>query len=246
MRLDAYFRAMEARGWPQGNARFYLNYLFEGLNLSGKTMLDVGGGDGRFSFYAACAGAPRVVSLEPEAHGSSHGVKQEFEQLSAQLPAQVELVTDPLETFQPQGNRFDVLLLHASINHLDEKACMRLQQDGGARAVYRGLFEKLATLARPGSKLIVVDAARRNLFGDLRLRNPLAPSIEWEKHQSPELWASLLAEVGFSDPRIRWNSLNTLRSLGRIVSGNRLVSYCLDSMFCLTMEMTGARRMGIR
>jgi SAM-dependent methyltransferase len=238
--LETYFSVLEAKGWPRGNARFYMNYLFDGIDLRGKAMVDVGAGDGRFSFYAASAGANRVVSLEPEAHGSTRGVKREFEELGSLLPAHVQLVAEPLQEFQPTAGLFDILFLHASVNHLDEDACTRLQEDQGARRVYHELLTKLATLARPGGKLIVVDAARRNLFGDLGVRNPLAPTIEWEKHQSPELWAALFADVGFSHPRIRWNSFSTLRSFGRVTTGNRLAAYCLNSMFCLTMEATGA------
>jgi Predicted SAM-dependent methyltransferases len=237
MRLDAYFRVMEARGWSPGNARFYMRYLFDRVDLRGKAMLDVGAGDGRFSFYAACAGADCVVSLEPEAQGSDHGVTRGFDELRALLGAQVELVGDRLQEFHLGGSVFDILFLHASVNHLDEDACIRLHKDQGARAAYVGLLTKLAKLARPGATIIVVDAARRNLFGDLGVRNPLAPTIEWEKHQSPRLWASLLGEVGFTHPRVRWNSFNTLRSFGRVATGNRLASYCLNSMFCLTMEM---------
>jgi SAM-dependent methyltransferase len=233
--LDAYFHVMEAKGWESRNARFYMNYLFDRSELAGKAVIDVGAGDGRFSFYAACAGAAPVVSLEPEASGSTRGVGQEFEELDASLPAQVERVTDRLQEYETRGV-FDILFLHASINHLDEDACGRLHVDEEARSRYRALLGKLATLAASGATIIIVDAARRNLFADLGVRNPLAPTIEWEKHQSPQLWASLLEEVGFSHPRIRWNSFNTLRSFGRITIGNRLASYCLNSMFCLTME----------
>jgi hypothetical protein len=60
--------------------------------------------------------------------------------------------------------------------------------------------------------------------------------IEWHKHQSPKLWARLLAQAGFANPIIRWNSFYTLRSGGRLLLGNRVAAYCLTSVFCLTME----------
>jgi Methyltransferase domain len=239
--LNDFFRAMELKGWSRGNARFYLNYLFDGIDLRGKAMLDVGAGDGRFSFYAACAGASHVVSLEPEGLGSSDAVTREFQGLQQLLPVQVELVREPLEEFQPRRHAFDVLFLHASVNHLNEDACMRLHADPAARAVYRELFAKLAGAASRGAKVIVVDAARRNLFADLGLKNPLVPDIDWEKHQSPKLWIKLLGDVGFAHPKIRWNSFNPLRSPGRLTIGNRLASYCLNSMFCITMEKAEER-----
>jgi len=50
----------------QNNLRFYLKYLFEKISFDNKRMLDIGGGAGLFSFYAACKGATEVICLEPE------------------------------------------------------------------------------------------------------------------------------------------------------------------------------------
>jgi hypothetical protein len=71
------------------------------------------------------------------------------------------------------------------------------------------------------------------------MRNPFAPSVEWEKHQHPRVWAELLAESGFHSPRIRWSTLNTLRTPGRVVLGNRVGAYCCESTFTLTMRYGG-------
>jgi SAM-dependent methyltransferase len=239
--LDRYFDVVAQTGRTPGNLRFYLDYLFRSVELTGSTMLDVGAGDGLCSFYAACVGASKVVSLEPEAAGSSAGMNEAFERTASQLEQeQVQLVPQRLEDYEPSDESFDVILLHASINHLDEDACTRLHRDLEAQTVYLRLFRKLAASAKPGAKLIAVDCARRNLFADVGVTNPFAPMIEWHKHQSPELWARLLARVGFTNPTIRWNSFNTLRSFGRLMLGNRIAAYCLTSVFCLTMEKAQA------
>ena len=86
-------------------------------------MLDVGAGEGDASFYAACAGAERVVSLELEAAGSRGGVREQFNRIREHLDApNVELRPETVQEFDAGGERFDVLLSVASINHLDEKA----------------------------------------------------------------------------------------------------------------------------
>jgi SAM-dependent methyltransferase len=235
-RLDRYFAVIAANGYVPGNMRFYADYLFRGIDLTG-TMLDVGAGDGMFSFYAACAGAARVVSLEPQVAGSAAGMNDTFERIASLLGQdQVELVPQRLHDYEATAESFDLLLLHASINHLDEDACTRLHYDPEAQDAYVDLFRKLAASAKPGAKLIVVDCARRNLWNDVGVKNPIVPMIEWHKHQSPELWARLLTRAGFTNAQIRWNSFNTLRSLGRLLLGNRVAAYCLTSSFCLTMD----------
>jgi SAM-dependent methyltransferase len=241
--IERYLSVVKAE-WPErnvGNLRYYLEYLFEGVPLTGRRVLDVGAGDGVYSFYAAAAGAERVTALEPEDAGSTAGVTRRFSRLGEALGlSSVELRTETFQDFDPGQDRYDVLFLHAVINHLDESATMAIGRDEAAREAYRSLFSKLAAMGAPGAKLVASDAARSNLFGRLGLRNPLQPTIEWEKHQQPETWARLLEDAGFSDPRIRWNSLNTLRRPGRLVLGNRIAAWVLDSTLCLTMTKRGS------
>ena len=140
------------------------------------------------------------------------------------------------QAFESMGKQFDIILLHNSINHLDETACINLLNSEAAKAIYLNMFSKLSLLASGGATLIVCDCSRYNFFALLRIKNPFAPTIEWPKHQAPEIWVDLLSQVGFVNPRIRWTSFNTLRSPGKTLLGNKLVSYFFRSNFCFTME----------
>jgi SAM-dependent methyltransferase len=228
-------------GGHSGNKLWNARYLFEGVPLRGKTLLELGCGDGWLALYAASCGAARVVGLEPNGAGSTPGETSGFEQRAAALELDnVELVRTTLQEFPAEGATWDVILSRASINHLDEEAASRLHLDEAARSVYRDLFDKIAALCRVGGSLIVADCARGNIFPRLGLRNPLAPSIEWHKHQHPKLWAALLGGSGFGEARIRWMALNSLRTPGRVVLGNRVGSYFLASSFTLTMTRSPA------
>ena len=123
-----------------------------------------------------------------------------------------------------------------SINHLDEDACINLHNKQKDRDTYIEIFEKLASLSSKKSKLVVSDCSRYNLFDSLNLTNPIAPSIEWEKHQSPKVWIKLLKEVGFGNPTVSWRSNKKFGKFGEIFFANKITSYFFNSHFDLIMD----------
>ena len=242
MDLGPYLAAIDE---PPGRARrrkAEFDFLFGDDLLAGKSVLDIGAGSGKHSIYAAYAGASRVVALEPEVAGSTAGSTTRLTEAADMLglDTRIRLVPATLQEYESEGEQFDIVLLNASINHLDEDACIRLPRDAEAQARYRRLFAKIAGLARPGATLLAVDVAPTNLFRTLRLKNPLVPTIEWEKHQPPNAWASLLSDVGFADPRVRWGVPNILGSAGQTLLGSRAGAYLFASVFRLRMTKTKA------
>jgi hypothetical protein len=187
--------------------------------------------------YAASRGAAKVVCLEPEAAGATHGVRKKFDEVVGTLGLRnIAMLPTTFQDFDPGPDKFDVIVLNASINHLDEEACVRLHREESARRVYREIFAEMYRLAADGAALVIADCARRNFFGDLGRRNPFNRTIEWHKHQSPRFWASLLGEVGFRDPWIRWPAFNSLREPGRLLLGHAPVAYFFGTYFYLTMR----------
>nr|BAJ06976.1 hypothetical protein [uncultured bacterium] len=237
--IDLYLNTVIKEGLysNKGKLAFKMDTLFKGIAFTNKRILDIGGGFGLYSFYAAFRGAKKVVCLEPEAEGSSSSVIDKFHKLKNLLKCNnVELRPLTLQAFEAKGETFDVILLHNSINHLDETACINLLRESKAKAVYRELFSKIYSLSNKDAKLIICDCSRYNFFSLFKIRNPMAPTIEWHKHQAPKVWANFLGEVGFMNPRIRWSSFNRLGNWGRILIGNKFVAYFLVSHFCLTMD----------
>jgi SAM-dependent methyltransferase len=236
--LDRYFSVMITQGLytRERNLRNHVNAVFHDFEFRQKRVLEIGGGNGLLSFYAASGGAAEVVCLEPQAAGSTSGSNLSFDEIKAQLGlTNVFLEKVTLQQFQPGNKTFDLIVLHNSINHLDENACIHLLKDEAAKNTYRAIFRQLRVLANRGAGLIVSDCSPYNLFALLRLKNPFAPSIEWHKHQAPEIWAALLAEQGFGRPSIHWTSYNSLGSFGRLLFGNRFISFLWVSHFRLEM-----------
>lgn len=211
--------------------------LFRGIDFRGRRVLDVGGGLGTCSFLAVAAGASEAICLDPEAAGATSGTGAVFNGLAADLGidnAHIEPKT--LQSYVAPPRSFDVVIFHNSINHVEEAACIELERSEAARRAYRAVFTQVADLSRPGADLIIADCSSRNLFPRLGLRHPISKSIEWEKHQPPEVWAREAAAAGFERPRISWTSYTRLGRLGWIFTANRWAAYVLTGHFILHMK----------
>jgi SAM-dependent methyltransferase len=236
--VDQYLRALHALGVisDERTTRPFLADFFRNVDFTGRRVLDIGGGEGIYSFYAAVMGAREVVCLEPEAAGSTSGVTQLFERIGEAVPGQpVRLDSRTLEQYH-DAEGFDIILMNASVNHIDEDACIHLLEDPKARETFRKVFLHLGTLARPGSQLIVADCTRYNFFALLHLKNPINPNIEWHKHQAPEVWAALLQEVGFRNPQVAWLSLYRFGKVVQALLANKAAAYFLKSFFRLDLQ----------
>ena len=167
---------------PQ-NLCYHMRMVFAGIDFQNRTVLDVGGGSGLYSFYAAVTGAEKVLCLEPEGAGSWSGMNAKFHRLKQLLACtNVEIQPLTLQAFDSAGEHFDLILSHNSINHLDETACINLLANPSAKAAYHAIFSKIYSLSKPGATLVLCDCSRYNFFPLLKLRNPFAPTIQGHKH----------------------------------------------------------------
>ena len=238
MSADFFDALARAERLPEGRRRgdrfFAVREVFRGLDVRGRTVLDVGGGAGSLSFYAAALGAREVVCLEPGAAGSAGDLRTRFEHLGALtgLADRVRHDPSPIQTYAP-GRTFDLVLSQNSINHMDEVACVDLQRSPEARARYRHIFAQLAALTSPGGRLVLSDCSSSALWPTLGVRSPLAPKLAWHKHQPPESWAELAVEAGFRLDDLQWSTPRSLRSLGRVLLSNRTFAWLTTAHFVL-------------
>ena len=221
-------------------ADFWIQQSLRQIPLSGKTVLDVGAGTGSFTCYMARQGAKQVVALEPDLDGSGDGkglaaLARRVEGLGLN---NVTYRRDTFQSYEAGNGQFDIILLHAVINHLDEAAVEVAHEAEWARERYRELLEKAYRMLAPGGTLIIADAARDNLYPKLGLRNPFAPTIEWNKHQNPKLWTTLLRQAGFEKIRLSWATPKRLRSIGALLN-NRAAAFVLHSHFVLHATRPG-------
>lgn len=224
----------------KSNLRFYLDNLFENVDLAQKEVLDVGGGRGLLSFYAAVKGAKSAVCLEPEVDGSRNGMIQGYNDFRTELPASlpVKLISLTLQEYlqKTEPASYDIVIMHNSINHLDEDACIHLLDNKDSYKRYLTVFKNVYRVMKKKGVLIATDASRNNFFNDIGVKNIFVPTIEWHKHQKPGTWISLLKDAGFKNPTVNWLTPNRLGRPGRFLMGNYFMSYLTRSYFKVTME----------
>jgi 16S rRNA G966 N2-methylase RsmD len=238
-KIDNFLSTMISKeAYPsKGNLRFKYSQLFGNIDFKGKNVLEIGGGCGIFCFYAAIRGANWVVNLEPEGEGSKSGYIRNFKDLKDALGMNnVELVDSTFQEYDSLSRKFDIILLYNSINHLDEEACITLLKNQESWNTYLNIFRRIYSLSNNNAKIILGDCSNKNFFPMMGLQNPICRMIEWHKHQSPDVWIKLLKECGFSNPEISWTTFNTIGNPGKLLFGNRYLSYFLISHFVLKMD----------
>jgi len=215
--------------------KYYFKQFFRGYSFEKKRVLDIGGGTGQLSLFAAANGASDVVCLEPEDSGSTSGVTTIFNKLISEGGyKQINILPIIFQDYVSRdvGN-FDIIVSNASINHLDEDAVIDLQTNTKSVARYKALVRQMYDILIPSGVIIIADVTRRNLFGDLGIKSPICKSIEWQKHQNPRFWRELFEEAGFKLVRKEYQTFNVFKDFGRYILGNPVFSYIYGSLFIL-------------
>jgi len=216
------------------NANRTFDMLFEKIDFKDKIILDIGGGIGTYSFYASIMGAKKVICLEPQLEGGKNSMHSDFEQLKNTLKIyNVVLISETIQDYNAL-DKIDIVLSMASINHFDEDATINLIKNENARCRFIKIFEKIYNIMKNEGIFIISDVARRNLWGDLKLRNPFAPAIEWHKHQSPSDWYNVAMVVGFKKFKTKWVAASRISEI--LPFGNKILAYFFSSHFDLYLR----------
>lgn len=224
--------------WQPGNITYFMRQIFSDVTFGGSRVLDIGGGAGLASYYAACMGAESVLCLEPGASGSNAcatGVP--FFDPSQDRLSRVRFSKMTLQEYLTSPpNHFELVITLASINHLDEPACIAMNTPAG-RDIYLGLLGGVRGLMKPGGQLVVMDCFRWNALEFFGFPHPLRKQIEREKHWQPATWVELIEQCGFKMESLRYLSLNSLREPGSWLMNNWLAAICGSGDFCIRFRV---------
>lgn len=208
-------------------------FIFDGLMLENKRILEIGCGSGAFCIWAALNGAEYVLGIEPEAEGSTSGSLTKFCETAEKLKlTNIEAKGLFLNQLEIPQKLFDIILMYNVINHLDENSVENLHKDKGAAEKYIMLLRDMKKFLNPGGFIIAADCARSNFWNDIGLKSPIAKTIEWHKHQNPRQWIDIFSQAGYSLYDFRWSFLYPI---GKLAS-NYLVQYFTTSHFVLRFK----------
>ncbi len=217
-----------------GYGFYFRNYIFEGVNLKTKSLLDLGGGNGIASFFAAHSdNSCRCTIVDPFEDGSNTLMITQYEKLSKVYGNAVKLHKGYVESL-PIDEKFDIILMHNSINHIGEEIIADIVSSQKYWKEFSARLEPIIMRAKKGATIIVADCSNKNFWNDLGIKNPLAPTIEWNLHQPPRVWQKMLENFRCKHLRTNWTSRREFLFLGKFLLANKFLSYFTDSHFVST------------
>ena len=210
---------------------YFKNYIFDKINLKNKKLLDLGGGNGLASFFAyneekTC----KCTIVDPFADGSHKQMSLQFEKLSNFFDNAVALHNDYIDTL-PENIKFDLILMHNSINHIGEDIISDMDTNKKSQDEYSRRLSQILERANSNAIIIVADCSSDNFWNDLRIKNFFAPTIDWNLHKPPYVWQNLIENFGFKHISTKWTARRELLSFGKILLSNFYASYMINSSF---------------
>ena len=227
-RFEELHETLELSHHPFKRSLLYLEWAFKNIDFKDKRVLDVGGGNGIYSYFARFKGASYCLNLEPFGAGSGN-ISILDDKAFSELSIDIEPVT--IQDYQGEAP-FDVMILHDSVNHLNEELFEKIHEDQESYDQYSSLIGKLRSLVKSNGQVIVSDCSRVNFYDTLGVRNPFAPSIDWNLHQHPPVIIKLFQENDFELVRLRWSPFKRFNRFGHLISKLGFpASYFLQSHF---------------
>ena len=220
---------------PAGYDFYFSNYIYDDIDLDGKKILDIGGGNGIASFHALNSSENcSAWVVDPIAEGSNDLMLAQYESMKKSYGAErINFHRDYVNTLLDPGT-FDIIVMHNTVNHIGEDILQDISYKNEAYTEYVSRLKTILDRLASDGILIVADCGSRNFFGQIGLKSPFAPSIDWHLHCEPGVWQQMIEDIGVLHIKTQWTARREFGVFGKFFLANRLFSYFTNSHFVST------------
>ena len=223
------------------NILLYLDFIFNKklIDFKNKKILDVGGGSGICSFYGYFKNCKSAINLEPILSGSNHNAIDGFKSYLKKNSSikNIKHINKKFQNFISE-DKFDYIIFHDSINHLNEGVYQNLIIDKNSKEYfYKFYISKIDSLIKKKGKVIITDCSPVNFYNFFGFKNPFAPSINWKLHKDPNTLRYFFENYGYEILTIKWTPLKRLGNFGIFLSKfGRCFAFFLQSHFVMIVQ----------
>lgn len=212
---------------------------FKGINFKDKKVLEIGSGKGLVAIYVAMMGARQVVSMEPELDGSSSkAINIQKNRIKKFHLKNITLLTKDFNSWDPQGEKYDIVLSMSSINHLYEVP-FNAKYHEETNLFYTKIAEKIHSVLEPNGVAVIVDACRYGLFFAIKNLGIPRPwnlnkktNVNWRLHQNPAVWKKIFSNGRFSKIDTNYPVPYRLKNYSKIVNTS-IANFFLNASFIM-------------
>lgn len=215
---------------------YFRDQVFNGVDTENKKLIDIGGGNGLASIWSLMeGGCKEALVVDPLSDGSNSFMFEQFQSMktASGVDGRLQFFIGKLSDLNSERNNFDIALMHNSVNHINEKMTPLLMVSERAREAFLNEFKSIRSRMTDNGILIISDCSNRNFFGDMGIKNPIAPTINWTVHQSPNVWSPLIEASGFKHLKTTWTTRRELGRVGHAILGNKVGAYLTNSHFAM-------------
>ncbi|MBI3236809.1 MAG: methyltransferase domain-containing protein [Chlamydiales bacterium] len=216
----------------QGGENF-VEQIVEGVDLSGKTVLDIGSGLGGPDLYLAKNHSADITGLEPQKWLFERAVNN-LERACGSLKGSLRFVLmEHPASLKPFGNGdFDIVMSKETVLHVPME-------------VKRPFFSEIYRVLKPGGEIVIMDWMHRDQNWSCRMKRMMKIDGVAYHLMTPDSYKGLLEEIGFKEIRMEnvskrtalfsqanIDKIGTLKGVIEERYGMETFDYCVESWGC--------------
>ena len=214
--------------WLDRQVYYVDNYLFPS-DISGKRMLDIGGGDGFQGLYNRIVRGASSISIidSYDSHGGKGGHESGYDNMMETIQRHkienVDVIKSDIRDVKLSSEQFDSVYARNSFHHIF----------GHYRTEDSEIVELMVSIHGslvPGGSLIIGETSRNQVWRFIPpIRNRMANGPWIHKKIAPKRLKRCATSAGFKSVAVRWYTLYKLRSLKPLLSNQAANAFMTGS-----------------